>query len=45
MLKEELVVKKDAVQNAQSSQTNPRRDNIDGGESRTRDQAPGDERR
>ena len=45
VLKEELVVKKDAVQNAQSSQTNPRRDNIDGGASRTRDQAPGDERR
>jgi uncharacterized protein (TIGR02271 family) len=49
VLKEELVVKKDAVQNAQSSDASPRRDDrrddIDRGESRPRDQAPGEQRR
>jgi uncharacterized protein (TIGR02271 family) len=45
VLKEELVVKKDSLQDAQRSETNPRRDNIEGGESTSRNQRPPEERR
>jgi photosynthetic reaction center H subunit len=45
VLKEELVVKKDSLQDAQSSETNPRRDNIEGGGSKSRNQSPPEERR
>jgi uncharacterized protein (TIGR02271 family) len=45
VLKEELVVKKDSLQDAQSSETNPRREIIEGGESRPRNQNPPEERR
>jgi uncharacterized protein (TIGR02271 family) len=45
VLKEELVVKKDSLQDAQSSETNPRKDKIEGSESRPRNQGTSEERR
>ena len=45
VLKEELVVKKNAVQDAQSAAGNPRKDKIGGGESEPPNQSPADERR
>jgi photosynthetic reaction center H subunit len=45
VLKEELVVKKSAVPDAQSAAGIPRKDKIDGGETDPRNQSPADERR